>query len=331
MLTRRRLGLLPLALTISAWIAGAGAARSEGGPKRQQIAILGPGRADCPLLPPGAAFNKGLEDLGYGSRLSIVARCFSELADLPRLVDELLDGKPAVVVVWGSVVAVRAVRRAAPAMPVVFVDVTDPVQFGLVESLGRPGGHTTGISNITDDLLAKRVQLLRDALPQARRLAVLCDLANPLQADYLRVTQAAARAMGFETRSYPVQAPEEIDIAFAAMAADRMDAMVLQPDAWFFPNRQRIIELAARYRLPAVYGNSEFPRLGALFTYGVDLNDMSYRAAAYVDKILKGVEPASLPVELPTKFNFVINARTARALGLDVPHAVMVRATQVIE
>lgn len=331
MITRRRICLLASTLTIELWSGGASAATGNDALKSSHFAVLVPGPATCPPLPGGGPLGRGLSDLGYDPVSAFEFRCFSELADLPRLVAELLSSKPVLFAVWGSVVAVRAARQAAPTIPIVFVDVTDPVQYGLVESLSHPGGNTTGISNIGDELQAKKVEILRDAVPHAKRVGLLCNLANPLQADYLRTIQAAAAKVKFETRTYSVHTPDDLAGAFGAMERDHVDAMVLLPDAWFFAIRQQVIELANRYRIPAIYGNSAYPKLGALLTYGADLDDMSYRAAAYVDKILRGARPADIPVELPTKFNFIINAKTARELGLSLPPAVLLRATQVID
>lgn len=331
MITRRRLCFLASTFAIEARIGSAGAATNDDALKVARLATLGPGVAGCPPNSAGVAFGRGLNELGYDPLRSIESRCFSEVADLTRLVSELLNSKPVLFVVWGSVVAVRSVRQAAPTIPIVFVDVTDPIQFGLVESLSRPGGNMTGLSNVTDDLLAKRVEILRDAFPRATRLGLLCNLANPLQADYVRTARVAAGKANFEARTYSVHTPDELATAFAAMQRDHVEVMILQPDAWFFPIREQVIALAKSYRIPAIYGNSLYPELGALFTYGANLDDMSYRAAAFVDKILKGAKPADIPVQLPATFDFVINAKTARELGLNLSPAILLRATRVIE
>ena len=328
LISRRCFELLALGLMLGT---GVDAAAANDGLKRAHYATLGPGVPGCPPVSASLAFAKGMTELGYSPESLVESRCFSELAELPGLAAELVKGKPALIVVWGSVVAVQAIRQASPSVPIVFVDVSDPVRFGLVESLGHPGGNSTGISNNLDEVQTQKVQILRDALPRATRLALLCNLANPLQADYLRILQGAAQKLRFETHTYSVQKPGDLEGAFAAMAADRMDAMAVLPDAWFFPIRQQVIALAGRHQIPAIYGNSLWPDLGALYTYGADLDDMSYRAATYVDKILRGAKPADIPVELPTKFNFVINAKTARDIGIVIPRALMLRATRVIE
>ena len=173
--------------------------------------------------------------------------------------------------------------------------------------------------------------VLREALPRASRLGILSNLANPLQSDYLRTAQESARTLKWQLRTYDVRTQGDLAGAFAAMQKDRMDAMFLMPDAWFFPHREEIVALARRHRLPAIYGNSAFPDLGALLTYGANLDDMSDRAATYVDKLLKGAKPADLLVELPAKFDFVVNAKTARELGLTLPQSILLRATRVIE
>ena len=328
------LGTQLSATSLLIWSGAAGAVTAAGGSIAPRIAVVIPFAAsECPksVTPQFSTFTRHLTELGYDVPTLIVSHCFSEVSDLPRVTAELLKDKPALVAVWGSVVAVRSVRQAAPTLPIVFVDVADPVQFGLVGSLGHPGGKTTGVGNITDDLLAKRVQIMRDALPHATRLALLCNLATPLQSDYIRVAEAAARKQVFEAHVYSVQSEQELDHSFATMAKDQMDAMLVLPDAWFFPRLRQLVDLAGQYRIPAIYGNSFYPDLGALFTYGADIDDMSYRAATYVDKILRGADPADLPVEQPSKFNFVINSKSARALGIRVPTSVMLQATRVIE
>jgi len=173
--------------------------------------------------------------LGYDPRTQVVVHCFSELTDLPRLTSELLKDKPSLVAVWGSAVAARLVRRAAPELPIVYVDIADPVASGLTESLSHPTGNMTGVSNDTNELIAKRVQILREALPRATRLVVLANPLNPLQPDYLRTAQESARTLNWESRTYAVRTRGDLAGAFTAMPRDGMDAMLLLPDAWFFP------------------------------------------------------------------------------------------------
>ncbi len=241
MITRRRLCLLASTLPIEFWTTGATAAAGNDALKGSHFAVLVPGPASCSPLPDGGSFGRGLRDLGYDALSAFEFRCFSELADVPRLVAELLNSKPVLFAVWGSAVAVRAVRQAAPTIPIVFVDVTDPVQYGLVESLNHPGGNTTGISNIGDELQAKKVEILTDAVPQAKRVGLLCNLANPLQADYLRTIQATAAKVKIETRTYSVHTHDELADTFGAREREHVDVRVQLPDAGFFAIRQQVI------------------------------------------------------------------------------------------
>ena len=331
MIRRRRFVLAGLISSIDVVIADTLAPTGGGALKVVHIATLVPGQPGCNTVPAGDAFRRGLTDLGYDPLAGVDSRCVIDYSDLPRLVAEMLGSKPALFAVWALPQTVRAVRQAAPTIPIVFVDVPDPVQLGFVESLSHPGGYSTGISNVSHDLIAKRVQLLREALPHSSRLAVLGNLANPLQADYLRATREAALTLHLEPRTYAVQETSDLPRAFAAMRQDDMETVALLPDAWFYPRRAEIIGLAQRHRIPAMYTNLGYPALGGLSTYAADLIDMSYRAAAYVDKILRGAKPADIPVQQPTAFDFVINARSAREIGLIVPPSVMLQASQVIE
>jgi len=296
-----------------------------------RIAMIAPGEPNCTLSPPGLAFNQGLRDLGHDPLPFIDLVCFANPADAPAVVQNVLRQPPNLVVVWAYVNVAQRVHEAAPDMPIVVVDVANPVGNGLVRSLSHPGGKITGVANITDELQAKRVQLLKEALPQSRRLAVLSNPENPLQPDYLATTNAAALAVGWEAKTYAVRTRTELAGAFAQMESEQMDALVLAPDPWFFASRSEIVELARRHRLPAMYNHASFSEEEGLFTYTADFRAMGYRAAQYASKILRGIAPADLPVERPTTFEFVVNKSTARDLGLKLDSSFLLRATRVVE
>ena len=276
------------------------------------------------------AFDKGFQDLGYDPPPVIEFRCFDQITELPRLVAETIASKPPLVVVWGTTVAVRLLHEGAPSLPIVFVNFGDPVGAGLVESLSRPGGKITGISNATDELLAKRVEILKEALPRATRLAVLFNVSNPIQQDRLRTTELAARKVNLEARAYAAPNASDLASAFAAMKSDGMDAVVLLPDIFFYVNREQVSALARRYKIPLMSYTTAYVDVGGLFVYGPNLDDMSYRAATYVDKILRGSSPSEMPVELPTLYDFVVNAKTAREIGVSLLPSIVLRATRVI-
>ena len=328
---RRTFNRLAIVLALLLFAGLTSAAAGPDTSSAMHFATLGPGPSDCPLVPASYAFIKGFRDLGYAKDAVVDQRCYSQLSDIPRVVAEILASKPPLVVVWGSIAAVRLLNQKSPTLPIVFVNMGNPVENGLVQSLARPGGNITGISNLTDDLLAKRVEILRDALPGATRLAVLCNLSNPVAEGHLRTTLSSARKLNFEAHAYSVLAPGDLAGVFDAMKRDRMDAVVLLPDALFYVHRDDIVALSRSHRTPVMSYTTAYADSGGLFIYAANLEDMSYRAAAYVDKILRGVKPGDIPVELPTTFDFIVNARTARDLGLRLPQSVLLRATRVID
>jgi putative ABC transport system substrate-binding protein len=244
---------------------------------------------------------------------------------------EIVDAKPSVLVVWGSPIVARSVKEATSTVPVVLVDVPDPVGNGLVKSLSRPGGNITGLASDGDVLLAKRVELLKHAVPRARRIGMLFNPATQRQADNARLAQAAARALGMEARIYSIRGRPELADAFSAMERDGMHAVMMLPSTFFWPYRAEVVALARRHRLPDMYSVRSYAELGGLLSYATDLYDMNRRAANYVDRILKGAKPGDLPVEQPTKFDFVVNAKTARTLGLVLPPSVLLRASEIID
>ena len=224
-----------------------------------------------------------------------------------------------------------AAKRATSTIPIVMVGVGDPVGLGYVASLARPGGNMTGLSSLTVDLGSKRLDLLKEAIPRISRVSVLWNPDDPARVLEVRATQAAAERLGVRLQSTEVRSRSEIERAFSAMAKERPDALIVQQDPLTITHRARIAELALKNRLPTIAPFREFPEAGGLMAYGTNLVDLYRRAPTYVDKILKGAKPADLPVEQPTKFEFVVNLKTAKALGLTIPQSVLIRADHVIQ
>ena len=214
-------------------------------------------------------------------------------------------------------------------MPIVFVGVFDPVEIGLVPSLARPEGNITGLASTSPEFAGKRLELLRALVPRLRRVAVLWHPANPTNPTQLKGAEAAARTLGLELEAAPVQGPNDFDSAFKTLRGT--DGLLHARDSLFTTHRARLVELAATTRLPAIYGQREIVEVGGLMSYGPHFQDFYRRAATYVDKILKGAKPADLPVEQPTKFELLINLKTAKALGLTMPPLLLLRADEVIE
>jgi ABC-type uncharacterized transport system substrate-binding protein len=280
-------------------------------------------------------FQQALRDLGYveGQSVSIEYRWAEGKSE--RLLDlamELVRLNVDVIVTFGGgVPPAQAAQRATKAIPIIAPGTVDPVAAGLVASLARPGGNITGPSIISDQLVGKELELLREVVPKISRVAVLWNPANPGNALQLRSAEAAAPGLGVRLLPVEVRASREIDKAFAAMMREGVGALLVLLDAIFYDQRARIIDLAAKNRLPAVYGYSVFADAGGLMSYAASRSDLNRRVAVYVDKILKGAKPADLPVEQPTKFELVINLKTAKALGLTIPQSLLLRADQVIE
>ncbi len=276
-------------------------------------------------------FQQGLRERGdvYGQNVVVEFRATDGSVDpLPRLTEELLRLKVDVFLASAAPAAV-AVRRATTSVPIVFVGVVDPVGLGLVPSLGRPGGSITGLATTSADFAGKRLELLRAIVPSLRRVAVLWHPANPSNPIQLKGAQAAARALGMRLEPVSIQGPNDFDSASKAVPG--ADGLLFLESPLFTTHRARLAELAARSRLPAIYGQREYVEVGGLMSYGTHFKDLYRRAAWYVDKILKGAKPGDLPVEQPTNFELVINLKTAKALGLTIPPSLLQRADQVIE
>ena len=286
-----------------------------------------------PAHPLVRAFLDQLRALGYVQGRNLVFEPRSaegKLERLPDLVADLIRLKVDVIVSSLSP-AIRAAKQQTSTIPIVMAGINDPVGAGFVASLARPGGNVTGLSMLVTELSGKRLELLKETLPNLSRAAFLWNPTQPGQALALKDTQAAARVLGVTLQLYEVRDPNEFDGALAAMTKARAGALLVMTDPLTFSQRGQLTALAAKHRLPAMYALREFVDAGGLMAYGPSFPDSYRRAATYVDKILKGAKPADLPVEQPTKFELVINIKTAKALGLTIPQSMFIRADEVIQ
>jgi putative ABC transport system substrate-binding protein len=294
------------------------------------ISLLSAGTA-APLL---EAFRRGLAETGYveGQNVAIEYRLAEGRYDrLREVAADLVRRQVSVIAAPGSPVAIAA-KAATQTIPIAFGVAEDPVTLGLVASLARPGGNTTGINFFTAEIVAKRLGLLRELLPAAARIAVLVNPTNLANASATRRdVEAAARGLGLQVQFFDASSSREIDAAFAALMRERPDALFVAPDGFFTDRRVQLTALAARHALPADYSAREFVEAGGLMSYGTSIPDMYRQVGVYAGRILKGAKPADLPVVQATKFDLVINLQTARLLGLDVPPTLLARADEVIE
>lgn len=275
------------------------------------------------------AFQQGLRERGYVDGRSVVVELrVGSLDQLPQLAEELVRLKVDVIVASPGSAALAA-KKATTAIPIVFATVNYPVEIGLVSSLARPGGNITGTSFNAAELAGKRLELLKEVVPTLRRVAVLSHPPYHTYTLQLKEAEVAARRLGLEVESMPVRGPNDLDAAFKVVRG--ADALLQLDMPFFTTHRARVAELAARSRLPAIYGYRPMVEAGGLMSYGPDIADLHRRAATYVAKILTGAKPGDLPVEQPTKFEFVINSKTAKLLGLTIPPSLLLRADQVIE
>ena len=278
------------------------------------------------------AFKQGLRELGYveGQNIAFEYRWAEEKYErLPGLAAELVRLKVDVIVTHAAP-GTRAAQQATTTIPIVIATGGDVVGTGLVTSLARPGGNTTGSTILSPEINAKRMELLKEAIPRIRRVAALMNPANPLSELVFKQMGLTARALGIELRPAWVRRGDELDSAFSELVKARIDGLVILEDAVLVDNVRRIADLAKKHRLPTAAG-SEHVQTGSLLSYGVDFVDLWRRAATFVDKILKGTKPADIPVEQPMKFTLVVNLKTAKALGLTVQRSVLVRADRVIQ
>jgi putative ABC transport system substrate-binding protein len=288
----------------------------------------------APSAPPlFEVFRQRLRELGYteGQNIAFEVRWATESTDqFPALAAELVRLRVDVIAVVSNP-AIIAVKQATQTIPIVMMVAGDPVGTGLVASLARPGGNITGLSNLAEGLAAKRLELLKEVVPRLARAGILLAPNTPAHASMRREIEAAAQTLGVTLRPFEVRGPRDIDAAFPALAKERVGALIVLPHPVTTANRRQIVDLAAKHRLPAIYPWREDTDAGGLMAYGPNITDLYRRAATFVDKILKGAKPADLPVEQPTRFELVINLKTAKALGLTIPPSIMVRADQVIQ
>jgi putative ABC transport system substrate-binding protein len=314
---------------------GPSAADAQPGAKIARIGYL---TINLAASPPNLteAFRQSLRDLGYveGRNLVIEYRDAGGKAErLPALAAELVALNVDVIVAPPTPAALAA-KQATAALPIVFYGSADPVTSGLVASLARPGGNVTGLSGLSPEVVAKCLELLKQAVPAVTRVAVLWQpggAGERTEQDVLKETDAAAQALGIRLQFVETRSPADIDRAFAEMTRTRTNGLVVWTSAMLINERRRLVALAAKTRLPAVYTFREFPEGGGLMSYGHSQADLNRRAATYVDKILKGAKPADLPVEQPTTFDLVINLKTAKTLGVTVAPSLLARAHRVIE
>ncbi|MFL4970090.1 MAG: ABC transporter substrate-binding protein [Xanthobacteraceae bacterium] len=279
-----------------------------------------------------AAFRQGLNEIGYvdGQNVAIDYRWANgRIDDLRPLAIELVERQVAVIVTSGGAAALAA-KAATTTIPIVF-NVTDPVVLGLAKSLSRPGANATGVNVLAGDLGPKRLGLLREVVPAAQLIAFLVNPNSPISALQIAQMESAAQAIGMQFLSFKAAGQDEFEGAFASLAQQRADVLVVGADPFFNTRRERLVALAARHAIPAIYEWREFVEAGGLMSYGASLKDAYRQIGLYAGQILKGAKPADLPVTQPTKFEFVINLKTAKALGLAVPNSMQLLADEVIE
>jgi len=314
-----------------AWPQAAHAQEARGAPR---IGVLSPLSASELTSPPFEAFRKALRDFGHveGKTINFVYRWADGDHDrLDQFAAELAKSKVDLIFSAPGTPTAIAARNATKTIPIVFAGVGDAVGTRLVTSLARPGGNATGLVNQSQDVAGKQLQLLKEAIPAASRVAVLWRPSNPSYKNFLRRFDAVVRATGVKIIPIDVESRADLEAAFEAIGKGRIDGVLVQSDDLFINEGARIIELAAMYRIPAIYRLGYQAQAGGLMAYGANIPDMYRRAGFYVHKILKGAKPDELPVEQPTKLELVINLRTAKALGLDLPATLVTRADEVIE
>ena len=279
------------------------------------------------------AFRNGMRDLGYVEGKNIVVEwrfADGKLDRLPAQAAELVRLKLEIIVSSGST-PTRAARAATSTIPIVMCNDNDPVGDGFVASLARPGANISGLSNFAPELSGKRLEILREVLPKLSRVAVMGTSTNPAYAQVIKEVELAAKALGVKLQNLDVLDSKDIETAFRAASKGRADGVLVLTSATLVPQRVQLAELAVKNRFPVMYSNSQYVEAGGLMFYGANVLDLDRRAATYVDKILKGAKPADLPVEQPTKFEFIINLKAAKQIGLTIPPNVLARADRVIK
>ena len=322
--------------TVLATLAGAAAtwplaARAQQPGKTPRIGYI---RAGTPLNDPfREEFVRGMRDLGYveGRNIAYEFRHYGDdVESIPSLIGGLLRAKVDIIVVGGTA-AIRAAQSATQSIPIVMGAAADPLESGLIAGLARPGGNTTGLSLLSAELAVKRLEILKQVTTRAARIAILQQPSNPAHSLFTKELEPIAGGLGLTYRILHVRGLEDFEPSFASMRAWPADAILVLDDATFIASRAAMVAAAARHRLPLICGAREMAEAGCLFSYSASIRDMWYRSASFVDKILKGAKPADLPVQQGTKFEFVVNLKTARALGFVVPPSLLARADEVIE
>jgi putative tryptophan/tyrosine transport system substrate-binding protein len=322
------LGLLSIAF-VFAVAAAAGAAQQA--TKVTQIGYL-EGQPHSGHVPRIESFRQGLRELGYeeGKNIAIEWRfADGKLDRLPALAAELVRAKVEIIVTGGSA-PTRAAKEATSTIPIVMANESDPVAIGFVASLAHPGGNITGLSNFAPELSGKRLELLTEVIPKLSRVAVLWRSAGTTNTPVMKEIEPAAKAFGVKLQFLDVSDSKDVEPAFRTASKEQAQAVLTLQSAILVAQRAKIVELAAKNRLPGIYHNSQFLEAGGLMFYGVNILDLDRRAAVFVDKILKGAKPAEIPVEQPMKFEFIVNLKAAKAIGLTIPPNVLVKADKVI-
>jgi putative ABC transport system substrate-binding protein len=328
---RRRLAAVVMVLLLTAPL---GPAAAQPAVKVPKVGYISPGSSSDPArVRRFEAFRQGLRELGYVEGQTIVLE--------PRWAEGRYDRYPALaadlvrlkvdVIVTGGGAATKAAQQVTKTIPIVMSVVIDPLGSGLVSSLAHPGGNLTGTSMMASELVGKQFEVLKEVVPKVSQVALLSNPANPGSAPQLREAETVARALRVELQTLEARNPQEIDSAFAAMTRARVGALVILADAVFTNQVKQIADLATKKRLPSIYGQREYAEAGGLMVYSSNPFDLERRAATFVDKILKGAKPADLPIEQPSKFDLIINLRTAKALGLTIPSSLLLRADHVVE
>lgn len=327
-----RLATAAVAVVVVAALAGTPPVAAQQAEKVARVGILDGGSSYPERQALWSAFKQALGETGYveGRNVAFEIRWGAGRVDtLPELASELVRAGVDVIAAAGTPAALAA-KRATASTPIVLVLAGDPVRTGLAASLGRPGSNVTGLTTLTTELSAKRLELLRQILPTMKQLGVVWDN-NPAFTLAVQDTETAARTMNVSVRAVVVRSREELDTAFADFASQRVAAVEIMPNPITLRERRRVAELALKYRLPTVFAQREYVEAGGLMSYGSSLGQLFRRAALYVAKILRGARPGDLPIEQPTAFELVINLRTAKALGLTVPPSLQARADHTVE
>ena len=320
-------------LAAGALLAAPRAAEAQQAGKVYRIGYLGNTASTPETLALREAFRQGLRERAWveGQNIFIEYRwAEGKFERLPELAAELVRLKVDLIFATSSIF-VEPARRATQTIPIVFALHADPVGSGHVASLGRPGGNITGLSLMQTEFTVKGLELLKEVVPQATRIAVLWNPATPSHGPALKAIEAAAPALGVRVQSLAVRAPEDFEGAFAVMARERAEALLVIAASIFFVAQRQLGDLAMKQRLPTMFGARGHAEVGGLLSYAPNYPDLMRRSAAYVDKILKGAKPGDLPVEQPTKFELVVNLKTAKSLGITIPQSVMLRADEVIQ